>query len=324
MPPSTGSPSARRGGAAIGTTGRGIGPAYVDRAGRLGVTYGDLARPELLATKVRQALLAHAPLFGRPTDVPRDEDVVAEALALAPRILPHVVDGVAFLHAAMARGERVLAEGAQGTMLDVTFGSYPYVTSSHTVAGGACIGLGIGPIGRVLGIAKAYCTRVGGGPFPSELTDDRGERLRAQGREFGATTGRPRRCGWYDAVAARYAGQLNGLDALFITKLDVLSGFERLGMVTGYRHADGSPAGIAALGEPGLGVEVEEHPGWRDDLRGVRRLADLPRRARLRPPAGGRHRGPGGGGVGRSGALRAGDLAPLFCKQRVVSRRWYP
>jgi adenylosuccinate synthase len=273
---------AARGGGAIGTTGRGIGPAYVDRAGRLGVTFGDLARPELLATKVRQALLAHAPLFAGTADIPRDEDVVAEALALAPRILPHVVDGVAFLHDAMARGERVLAEGAQGTMLDVTFGSYPYVTSSHTVAGGACTGLGVGPgrIGRVLGIAKAYCTRVGSGPFPSELTDERGERLRAQGREFGVTTGRPRRCGWYDAVAARYAAQLNGLDALFITKLDVLSGFERLGLVTGYRHADGTPAGIGALAEPALAVEVEEHPGWSDDLRGVRRLADLPAAAR--------------------------------------------
>jgi adenylosuccinate synthase len=273
---------ARRGGEAIGTTGRGIGPAYVDRAGRLGVTYGDLANRELLAAKVHQALRAHAPLFERPQDVPREHDVVAAALALAPRILPHVVDGVAFLHEAIGRGERVLAEGAQGTMLDVTFGSYPYVTSSHTLAGGACTGLGVGPgrIGRVLGIAKAYCTRVGSGPFPSELTDERGERLRAQGREFGVTTGRPRRCGWYDAVAARYAAQLNGLDALFITKLDVLAGFERLGLVTGYRHADGTPAGIAALGEPGLGVEVEEHPGWSDDLRGVRRLADLPAAAR--------------------------------------------
>jgi adenylosuccinate synthase len=272
----------QRGGGAIGTTGRGIGPAYVDRVGRMGVTFGDLARPEALATKIRNTLLARAPLFAGADDVPREEDVVGEALALAERIVPHVVDDVALLHGAMRRGERVLAEGAQGTMLDVTFGTYPYVTSSHTVAGGACIGLGIGPtaVGRVLGVAKAYCTRVGGGPFPSELLDERGERLRAQGREFGVTTGRPRRCGWYDAVAARYAAQLNGLTALAITKLDVLSGFETLGIVTGYRRADGTPCGIEAIGDPDLRVEVEEYPGWSEDLRGVRRIADLPAAAR--------------------------------------------
>ena len=272
----------QRGGGAIGTTGRGIGPAYTDRVGRLGITFGDLAKPEALATKIGQALLARAPLFAGAEDLPREEDVVADALALAERIVPHVVDDVALLHEAVARGERILAEGAQGTMLDVTFGTYPYVTSSHTVAGGACIGLGIGPaaVGRVLGVAKAYCTRVGGGPFPSELLDGRGERLRAQGREFGVTTGRPRRCGWYDAVAARYAARLNGLDSLVITKLDVLSGFERLGIVTGYRRADGSPCGVEGMSEPDLQVDVEEHPGWADDLRGVRRIADLPQAAR--------------------------------------------
>ncbi|HEX3462907.1 MAG TPA: adenylosuccinate synthase [Candidatus Elarobacter sp.] len=272
----------QRGGGAIGTTGRGIGPTYVDRVGRMGITFGDLARPEALATKIRNTLLARAPLFAGAEDVPREEDVVGEALELAKRIVPHVVDDVALLHDAMRRGERILAEGAQGTMLDVTFGTYPYVTSSHTVAGGACIGLGIGPtsVGRVLGVAKAYCTRVGGGPFPSELLDERGERLRAQGREVGVTTGRPRRCGWYDAVAARYAAQLNGLTALAITKLDVLSGFETLGIVTGYRRADGTPCGIEAIGDPELRVDVEEHHGWSEDLRGVRRIGDLPPAAR--------------------------------------------
>jgi adenylosuccinate synthase len=273
----------QRGGAAIGTTGRGIGPAYVDRAGRLGITYGDLAKPEeVLATKIRQALLTRAPLFAGAEDVPREEDIVGETLALAKRVVAHVVDDVRFLHDAIARGERILAEGAQGTMLDVTFGTYPFVTSSHTVAGAACTGLGVGPtaVGRVLGVAKAYCTRVGAGPFPSELSDERGERLRAQGREFGVTTGRPRRCGWFDAVAARYAAQLNGLDALFITKLDVLSGFERIGLVTGYRRADGTPCGIDALGDADLQVEVEEHDGWAHDIRGVRRIAELPPAAR--------------------------------------------
>jgi adenylosuccinate synthase len=272
----------QRGGSAIGTTGRGIGPAYVDRAGRLGITFGDLARPEVLASKVRQALLARTPLFSGGDDVPREEDVVGETLELAHRVLPHVVDSTAWLHDAIARGERVLAEGAQGTMLDVTFGTYPYVTSSHTLAGAATTGLGVGPtlVGRVLGVAKAYCTRVGGGPFPSELLDERGERLRAQGKEFGVTTGRPRRCGWYDGVAARYAAQLNGLDALFITKLDVLSGFGTIGLVTGYRRADGTPLGVDAMNDPDLHTVVEEHPGWSEDVRGVRRIADLPANAR--------------------------------------------
>jgi adenylosuccinate synthase len=272
----------QRGGAAIGTTGRGIGPAYVDRVGRLGITFADLSKPETLATKIRHALLARAPLFAGAEGVPREEDIVGETLSLAERIVPHVVDDVALLQGAIARGERILAEGAQGTMLDVTYGTYPFVTSSHTVAGGACIGLGIGPttVGRVLGIAKAYCTRVGSGPFPSELSDERGERLRAQGREFGVTTGRARRCGWYDAVAARYAAQLNGLDGVVITKLDVLSGFERLGIVTGYRRADGTPCGVEGLADPGLQVEIEEHPGWADEIRGVRRIAELPAAAR--------------------------------------------
>jgi adenylosuccinate synthase len=272
----------QRGGSAIGTTGRGIGPAYVDRVARLGITFGDLAKPEALATKIRATLLARAPQLAGAEDVPREEDVIRETLALARKVVPHVVDGVGWLHQAIARGERVLAEGAQGTMLDVTYGTYPYVTSSHTLAGGACTGLGVGPttVARVLGVAKAYCTRVGGGPFPSELLDERGERLRTQGHEVGVTTGRPRRCGWYDAVAARYAAQLNGLDAMVITKLDVLSGFERLGIVTGYRRSDGTAAGVEAIMEPDLQVEVEEHPGWTEDVRGVRRIADLPARAR--------------------------------------------
>ncbi len=216
----------------IGTTGRGIGPAYADRASRTGITMRAFCE--------------------------------GEATPETKRIAPHVVDGAAYIHDRLAAGKRVLAEGAQGTMLDVIYGTYPYVTSSSTIAGAACTGLGIGPtaIERVIGIAKAYCTRVGGGPFPSELLDRDGDRLRERGREFGTVTGRPRRCGWFDAVAARYAVQLNGIDAIALTKLDVLSGFERVGIVTGY-----APDGRA---------ETEYFEGWAEEVRGVRRLADLP------------------------------------------------
>ena len=269
-----------RGGSAIGTTGRGIGPAYVDRVGRIGITFGDLRSPALLADKVRQSLAAKAALLGG--DAPRADDVVAQTLAAAERVLPHVVDGVAYINEALERGEDILAEGAQGTLLDITFGSYPYVTSSSTVAGGACIGLGIGPgaVRSVTGITKAYCTRVGGGPFPSELADAEAARLREAGGEFGVVTGRPRRCGWFDAVVARYAARVNGLDRLIVTKLDVLSGFDRIGIVTGYRHADGSPAGVDDMGEPGLQTEIEYHPGWTESVREVRQVKNLPSAAR--------------------------------------------
>jgi adenylosuccinate synthase len=193
----------------------------------------------------------------------------------------HVVDGVAWLHERLERGKRVLIEGAQGSLLDVGFGTYPYVTSSHTIAGGACIGLGIGPtaIGRVIGVVKAYCTRVGAGPFPSELHDDRGEQLRRAGGEFGTVTGRPRRCGWFDAVAGRYATRINGLSALAITKLDVLSGLERLGIVTGYR-LNGAPADFSSAASPQLELTIEEMEGWSEDISGVRTIAALPEAAR--------------------------------------------
>lgn len=272
----------KRGAGAIGTTGRGIGPAYVDRVGRMGITFGDLVRPEAVAQKIRSAMLAYAPLFAGATDVPREEDVVADTLELGRTLLPHVVDGFAYIHAAIESGGRILAEGAQGTMLDVNYGSYPYVTSSATIAGGACTGLGVGPraVGNVVGIAKAYCTRVGAGPFPSELQNPTGERLRAEGREFGVVTGRPRRCGWFDAVAARYAVGLNGLSHLILTKLDVLTGFDQIGVVTGYRRADGTPCGIEAIHDPGLQTEIRNFPGWSEDIRTVRNIADLPPAAR--------------------------------------------
>ncbi|HEV3091060.1 MAG TPA: adenylosuccinate synthetase [Candidatus Cybelea sp.] len=247
-----------RGDAAIGTTGRGIGPAYVDRVARSGVRFSDVLR-------------------GATARDPGD----AEALEAAKRLAPHVVDGVAYIHDALAAGKRVLLEGAQGTLLDVTYGTYPYVTSSSTIAGGACTGLGIGPgaIGRITGVFKAYCTRVGAGPMPSELRDERGERLRRQGGEFGTVTGRPRRCGWFDAVAARYAVAINGLTSAVITKLDVLSGFESLPIVTGYRVA-GKHAGFGAAGDAGLELEMEELAGWSEPIGDCRRIDELPPAAR--------------------------------------------
>jgi adenylosuccinate synthase len=257
---------AARGAQAIGTTGRGIGPAYVDKVARSGITFGDLLSKDVLAEKLR--------LKGA-------EELLPETLAAAEAVRPHIVDGVEYLHGALESGRKLLIEGSQGTLLDVGYGTYPYVTSSHTIAGGACIGLGLGPtaIRRVVGVVKAYCTRVGGGPFPSELLDETGERLRKNGAEFGVVTGRPRRCGWFDAVAARYASRVNGLTSAVITKLDVLSGFDRIGIVTGYR-VGGKPATFSAAGNPALQLEVEYVPGWIEDISGVRRIADLPAAAR--------------------------------------------
>lgn len=255
-----------RGAHAIGTTGRGIGPAYVDKVARHGILFGDLRSEAILTDKLRR----HGA-----------EDLIEPALQQAARLRAHIVDGVAYIHDAMDAGRRILIEGAQGSLLDVGFGTYPYVTSSHTIAGGACIGLGIGPtaIGRVIGVVKAYCTRVGGGPFPSELHDETGERLRSAGREFGVVTGRPRRCGWFDAVAARYATQVNGLTSVIVTKLDVLSGFERIGIVMEY-VLDGARVGFGAAGGPNLTTKIEWMDGWREDISGVRSVAELPAAAK--------------------------------------------
>jgi adenylosuccinate synthase len=270
-----------RGDKAIGTTGRGIGPAYTDKVARSGITFGELRKREALADKIRYNLLARSALFAAMENAPREEDVVGTTLGLLPRVLPHVVDGVGYIHAALEADQRILIEGAQGTLLDVGYGTYPYVTSSHTIAGGACTGLGIGPtaIGRVIGIAKAYCTRVGAGPFPSELFDDVGAALRERGGEFGTVTGRPRRCGWFDAVAARYAVRLNGLTSAVVTKLDVLSGLERIAIVTGYTSG-GRPVGFEAAGASDLRLELAWYDGWDDDLSAIRKISDLPAAAR--------------------------------------------
>ncbi|MBV8374803.1 MAG: adenylosuccinate synthase [Candidatus Eremiobacteraeota bacterium] len=269
-----------RGTGALGTTGRGIGPAYVDKTARYGILFADLRDPRVLHAKLHANLARLAPALGSPIER-SVSDLVTQTMEAAEQLAPHVVDGVEYIHGRLAAGKRILIEGAQGSLLDVGYGTYPYVTSSHTIAGGACIGLGIGPqaIGRVIGVFKAYCTRVGAGPFPSELQNEDGERLRRQGGEFGTVTGRPRRCGWFDAVAGRYAAQLNGLTTAVVTKLDVLSGFERLGIVTAYR-LDGRAAAFGAAGRPGLAVDVEELPGWSEPLEACRSASDLPPAAR--------------------------------------------
>lgn len=250
-----------RGDEKLGTTGRGIGPAYVDKVARYGISFSDLADEAAAERRIRSNAQRARAAGANIEDV---DSMIATTFAAARRLRPHVVDGVTYVHEALESGKRVLIEGAQGSLLDVGFGTYPYVTSSHTVAGGACIGLGIGPtaICRVIGVVKAYCTRVGAGPFPSELLGERGDRLRAAGGEFGTVTGRPRRCGWFDAVAGKYAARLNGLTSVAVTKLDVLSGFEMIGIVIGYGPG----------GEP----IVEEHRGWSEPIDGIRRIVDLP------------------------------------------------
>jgi len=276
---------ARRGERKIGTTSRGIGPAYEDKIARRGVRVGDLRDTSSdgpLAAAVRENVDARNRLVGNSEM--RWQDVLHDLRAAWGRLEPFVTDVSLYLSRAMAAGKRVMFEGAQGTLLDIDHGTYPYVTSSNSVAGGACTGLGIGPraINAILGVAKAYTTRVGEGPLPTELTGEMGERLRESGQEYGASTGRPRRCGWYDAVAVRYAVRVNGLDAMALTKLDVLDGMETLHICTGYRCGGDvltdMPADTAQLAmcEP----VYESMPGWSRPTLGVTRYEDLPAEAK--------------------------------------------
>jgi adenylosuccinate synthase len=266
----------------IGTTKRGIGPAYEDKVGRVGVRVGDLVRPGLEA-KVAANLAAWSPrieALGGTT--PSASEITATLLAHAERLRPYVGDGARRAGDALARGAKVLLEGAQGTMLDIDYGTYPFVTSSSATSGGACTGGGVAPtrIERVVGIAKAYATRVGGGPFPTELYGDEGEALRRAGAEFGATTGRPRRCGWLDVPALRFAARVNGMTSIALTKLDVLTGMPTLRLATGY-ELDGE-----VVDEPPFeGLErvvpiYEAHDGWTEDLSACRTLEALPTNAR--------------------------------------------
>ena len=269
----------------IGTTGRGIGPAYEDKVARRTVRVADLFEPERFAEQVRTVMKLHnfvleKFLGAEPLD---PEKVIADTLAYAERLRPMVCDVSASLQKDMAEGKQFLFEGAQGSMLDIDHGTYPFVTSSNTVAGSACAGAGVGPhqLNYVLGITKAYCTRVGEGPFPTELFDETGELLRKKGNEFGAVTGRPRRCGWFDGAALRRAVQINGLTGLAIMKLDVLDGMETVKLGVGYRYRgeviDIMPAGADAVAE--CEPIYEEFPGWTQSTFGVQKWEELPESA---------------------------------------------
>ena len=273
---------------AIGTTRRGIGPAYEAKAARRGVRMRDLLRPARLRELIEQNLAELAPLIvhygGQEPDRAERDAMLEEALAAGQTLAPYLTDTGRHVAQALADGQNMLFEGAQGTLLDLDHGTYPYVTSSSTVAAGACQGGGIGPtrIDRVIGITKAYTTRVGGGPFPTELAGEEAGALREAGSEFGATTGRPRRCGWLDLPALRLAVRVNGLDGLALTKLDVLSGRGEVAMCTSYRldgqRLDEMPTDPEDIerAEPVL----ERFSGWPDDIRSARSLGDLPAAAR--------------------------------------------
>ncbi len=275
----------KRGSSKIGTTGRGIGPAYEDKVGRLGIRMIDLIDPKVFRRKLEDNLALKNPyivsLGGKALDI---DEIYDRYIALGERLRKHVRDTARLLWDNIQAKKKVLFEGAQGTLLDVDHGTYPFVTSSNTLAANACTGSGVGPhvVHQVVGITKAYTTRVGSGPFPTELHDETGERLRAAGQEFGATTGRPRRCGWLDMVALRQAARLNGLTGLALTKLDVLTGMETLKVAVAYKlrgeEIDAIPATVDDI--EALEPVYKEFPGWTESLDHVRALEDLPANAR--------------------------------------------
>jgi adenylosuccinate synthase len=271
---------------AIGTTGRGIGPAYEDKVARRGIRLLDLRHPERLRALLTLAIEhANQQLAAFGSDKRADVELAMDLLErLAPRLLPLAEDTSLAVHRAVRAGAAVLLEGAQGSLLDVDHGTYPFVTSSSTTAGGAAVGAGIGPtdIDGVLGVVKAYTTRVGNGPLPTELDEPEATAMRKLGNEFGATTGRPRRCGWFDAVVVRYAARVNGLTGLAVTKLDVLDTLDRVAICTGYEHADGVyeefPGDLVALEH--VVPRYEWFDGWKCSTADARRIEELPAQAR--------------------------------------------
>jgi len=266
----------------IGTTSRGIGPSYEDKMGRRGIRVADLLYPDRFRAKVRANVeFKNSILCSVYHSEALNADEIADSyIGMASRVLPFVTDTAEYLNLAIRQGKSVLFEGAQGTLLDVDHGTYPFVTSSSATAGGACIGTGVGPslIDGVIGIAKAYTTRVGGGPFPTELTDQVGHQIQQKGAEFGASTGRPRRCGWFDAVVVRYAALINDLTTLVITKLDVLDQVEEIKICVGYEFMGQKlsffPTDISVLSE--VKPIYETHPGWKQDTSRIRRYEELP------------------------------------------------
>ena len=275
-----------RGDAKIGTTKKGIGPCYVDKNARIGIRFVDLMDPEEFARRLKINLTAKnrilTEIFGKE---PLDYDkILADYLGYAEKLRPYVTDTIFTLHDAIGRNEKILFEGAQATMLDLDYGTYPYVTSSHPVAGGVCVGAGVGPsaIGKVIGVVKAYTTRVGEGPFVTELHDETGNLIRERGHEYGTTTGRPRRTGWLDTVVVKYACMLSGIDCLAITRLDILDALPTLKICTGYLYKGQPlheyPASLKVLDE--VEPVYEELPGWQSDITGIRRYEDLPLNAR--------------------------------------------
>ncbi len=270
----------------IGTTGRGIGPSYTDKIARCGIRAIDLLRPALFKEKLKANLSVFNYLLENLyKTAPLSEDkIFDEFMDYAQKLEQFIADASLLINQEIAAGKNVLLEGAQGTLLDIDHGTYPYVTSSNTIAGGACTGVGIGPtkIDRVLGIVKAYTTRVGEGPFPTELNNDLGESIRQRGGEFGATTGRPRRCGWIDIAGLRYAVSINGLTGIGLTKMDILDGMEKINLCIGYQHEqkfyESFTTDLAVL--QNCTPVYEEIPGWKESTIGIKAFDQLPANAK--------------------------------------------
>ena len=275
-----------RGGKAIGTTRKGIGPAYADKTARLGIRIGDLLDKDVLLERLRFVLeykniILTKVYNANPLSL---DEVYSEYCQYGERLAPHIRETTVMVEEALNRNEVVILEGAQGALLDPDFGTYPYTTSSSPLAGGGCIGAGLGPtaITRILGVFKAYCTRVGGGPMPTELKDETGELIRQQAHEFGTTTGRPRRCGWFDAVAARFSTRINGFTGAAITRLDILGALPRLKICVGYKldgeTIDYFPSSVVALER--CQPVYEELPGWQSSISDIRDYEKLPAQAK--------------------------------------------